>query len=316
MQAMDALGRNERVGVGRGCWKVLALCLALTRMPGPSSQHRPKRRPPRRLLRHRRQRPFRPASADSPPYPDASYTEGRLRPAMAGVWIGVKMQASSRPAARTNRLPGSAPRSGGQQGVAGLDAAARTAFQATQASWRSDTDRYCRVVPNGSVQQHWQAAQECRLYRVANRADPAAGARARRRIPRIPSNAASGIHPLRAGRRGMDDQLKLHAAELMPPQGAAGSTGCATDGQSRWPGQGPLDGRAANWAADTDKHCSRPLTAWARRWMHSRASSIVTPTVRWNCRRGVLAAMMSLDGGIAGGLDADPKARLLAGQRN
>jgi len=26
--------------------------------------------------------------------------------------------------------------------------------------------------------------------------------------------------------------------------------------------------------------------------------------------------MMSLDAGIAGGLDADPKARLLAGQRN
>jgi hypothetical protein len=128
-------------------------------------------------------------------------------------------------------------------------------------------------------------AQECRLYRVANRADQLLAQSA----PPDTSYTQATLRPEYTrcvqDARGMDDQLEAcdtaelaHHKALLEAQVARLMDGPDGPAKDRW-----MD-EQANWAADTDKHCSQPLTV-ARRWMHSRASSIVTPTVRWNCRR-------------------------------
>lgn len=257
MQAMDALGRNERVGVGRGYWKVLALCLALTACQAPSSQASTETAAPASIAAASPTAPSGPASADSPHYPDASYTEGRLRPAYGWCVDGVedagKLQACGKDelAYQEARLEAAASKA-----LAGLDAAARTAFQATQASWRSDTDRYCRDVPNGSVQQ-LQGAQECRLYRVANRADQLLAQSA----PPDTSYTQAALRPEYTrcvqDARGMDDQLEAcdtaelaHHKALLEAQVARLMDGPDGPAKDRW-----MD-EQANWAADTEKRCA------------------------------------------------------------
>jgi len=147
--------------------------------------------------------------------------------------------------------------SGRQNARVQLDGAARTAFQATQASWRSDTDRYCRDVPNSSVQQ-LQGAQECRLYRVANRADQLLAQSA----PPDTSYTQAALRPEYTrcvqDARGMDDQLEAcdtaelaHHKALLEAQVARLMDGPDGPGKDRW-----MD-EQANWAADTDKHCSQ-----------------------------------------------------------
>lgn len=215
MQALGALGRSERVGVGHGYWKVLALCLALTACQAPSSQASTETAAPASIAAASPTAPSGPASADSLHYPDASYTDGRLRPAYGWCVDGVedagKLQACGKDelAYQEGRLEAAASKA-----LAGLDGAARTAFQATQASWRSDTDRYCRDVPNSSVQQ-LQGAQECRLYRVANRADQLLAQSA----PPDTSYTQAALRPEYTrcvqDARGMDDQLEAcDTAEL------------------------------------------------------------------------------------------------------
>ncbi|MBN7828559.1 DUF1311 domain-containing protein [Stenotrophomonas maltophilia] len=141
--------------------------------------------------------------------------------------------------------------------LAGLDAAAQTAFQASQASWRSDTDRYCRDVPNGSVQQ-LQGAQECRLYRVANRADQLLAQSA----PPDTSYTQATLRPEYTrcvqDARGMDDQLEAcdtaelaHHKALLEAQVARLMDGADGPAKDRW-----MD-EQANWVAETDKKCSQ-----------------------------------------------------------
>jgi len=258
MQAMDALGRYERVGVGRGCWKVLALCLALTACQAPSSQASTETAAPASIAAASPTAPSGPASSESSHYPDASYTEGRLRPAYGWCVDGVedagKLQACGKDelAYQEARLEAAASKA-----LAGLDAAAQTAFQASQASWRSDTDRYCRDVPNGSVQQ-LQGAQECRLYRVANRADQLLAQSA----PPDTSYTQATLRPEYTrcvqDARGMDDQLEAcdtaelaHHKALLEAQVARLMDGPDGPAKDRW-----MD-EQANWVAETDKKCSQ-----------------------------------------------------------
>lgn len=257
MQATGALGRNVRVGFGRGYWKVLALCLALAACQAPSSQAAAEAAAPASIAATSPVASPGPASADSPRYPDTSYTEGRLRPAYGWCVDGVedagKLQACGKDelAYQEGRLEQAASKA-----VAGLDAAARTAFQATQASWRSDTDRYCRQAPNGSVQQ-LQVAQECRLYRVANRADQLLAQSA----PPDTSYTQATLRPEYTrcvqDARGLDDQLEAcdaaelsHHKALLEAQVARLMDSPDGPAKDRW-----MD-EQANWVADTEKRCA------------------------------------------------------------
>ena len=194
---------------------------------------------------------------DAPRYPDASYSEGRVRPAYGycvdGVDDAATLQACGREelAYQQQRLQDAT-----RTVVAGLDDAAKAAFLATEADWRRDTDRYCTAAAQADVGV-MQRAQECRLMRVANRAD-ALLAQSR------PPDTSFTQAPLRAqfircvqDARGMNDklmacdatefayqekQLAAQVSRLM-----AGPDGPAKD---RW-----MD-EQAYWGEDTEKHCA------------------------------------------------------------
>lgn len=253
MQATGALERNGRIGRGRGHWKVLALCLALAACQAPSSQASAETA----ATTASSPASSSGASAESSGYPDASYSEGRLRPAYGWCVDGVedagKLQACGKEelAYQEGRLAKATSKM-----VDGLDAAARTSLQATQASWRSDTDRYCRQASNGQVQQ-LQRAQECRLFRVANRADQLSAQSA----PPDTSYTQATLRPEYTrcvqDARGMDDQLEAcdaaelaHHKTLLEAQVARLMDGPDGPAKDRW-----MD-EQAHWAEDTDKRCS------------------------------------------------------------
>ena len=258
MQAMDARRGNEQIVSGRRYWKVLALCLALTACHAPSSPASAEAAAtPAPLAAASPATAPNPATGDSSGYPDASYTDGRLRPAYGWCVDGVedagKLQACGKDelAYQEGRLE-----EGASKAVTGLDAAAKHAFLATQATWRSDTDRHCAAPANGGVDD-LQKAQECRLFRVANRAD----ALLAQSGPPDTSYTQATLRPefIRCVQqaRGMNDhiracgdtelayhqtQVQAEVARLMN-----GPDGPAKD---RW-----MD-EQAHWAEDTDKRCA------------------------------------------------------------
>lgn len=206
------------------------------------------------------------AAASAPPaaqapaaarYPDASYSAGRLRPAyfrcVEGVQHAGTLQACGREElayhqkhlqATTGTL------------VAGLDGEASAAFAATEAAWRRDTDHYCTAAANAAVPA-LQAAQECRLSRVAYRAD-ALLAHIR---PRDTSFTQASLRPQYTrcvqDARGMDDTLEAcDAAEFsyqqkqLDVQVARLMASPDSPAKDRWMNE------QAFWAIDTGKRCA------------------------------------------------------------
>ena len=258
MQAMDARRGNEQIASGRRYWKVLALCLALTACQAPSSPASAEAAPtPAPLVAASPTASPGPAPGDSSGYPDASYTDGRLRPAYGWCVDGVedagKLQACGKDelAYQEGRLQEAAGKV-----VAGLDAAAKNAFLATQATWRSDTDRHCVAAATAGVDD-LQKAQECRLFRVANRADQLLAQSG----PPDTSYTQATLRPEYTrcvqDARGMDDQLEVcdstelaHHKALLEAQVARLMDSPDGPAKDRW-----MD-EQANWAEDTDKRCS------------------------------------------------------------
>lgn len=255
MQAMDARwGRTLVVSSG----KVLLMCLALTACQAPSTPESTEAAAtPAPLAAASPASPPGPVSGDSSGYPDASYTNGRLRPAYGWCVDGVeeagRLQACGKDelAYQEGRLE-----EGASKAVTGLDVAAKHAFLAAQATWRSDTDRHCQSVANGSVQK-MQDAQECRLFRVANRAD----ALLAQSGPPDTSDTRATLRPEYSrcvqDARGMDDQLQVcdaaelaHHKALLEAQVARLMNSPDGTAKDRW-----MD-EQANWAEDTDKRCS------------------------------------------------------------
>ncbi len=258
MQAMDARRGNEQIAFGRRYWEVLALCLALAACQAPSSPASAEAAAtPAPLVAASPTASPGPASGDSSGYPDASYTDGRLRPAYGWCVDGVedagKLQACGKDelAYQEGRLQEAAGKV-----AAGLDAAAKNAFLATQATWRSDTDRHCVAAVTAGVDD-LQKAQECRLFRVANRADALLAQSG-------PPDTSYTQAPLRPeysrcvqDARGMNDQLEAcDATELayhrtqMEEVVARIMDGPDGPAKDRW-----MD-EQATWAEDTGKRCS------------------------------------------------------------
>ncbi|WP_325051582.1 lysozyme inhibitor LprI family protein [Stenotrophomonas sp. ZAC14D2_NAIMI4_7] len=200
------------------------------------------------------------AATATPPavrYPDASYSKGRLRPAyfrcVEGVQDAGTLQTCGREelAYQQKHLQAATATI-----VAGLDDGASAAFAATEAAWRRDTDRYCTASANAAVDA-LLAAQECRLSRVAYRAD-ALLAHIRSRDT---SFTQASLRPQYTrcvqDARGMDDKLQAcdatefaYQQEQLVAQVSrlmAGPDGPAKD---RW-----MD-EQAYWAKDTDNRCA------------------------------------------------------------
>lgn len=258
MQVMDAHGGNEQIASGRRYWKVLALCLSLTACQAPSAPASAEAAAaPVPLAAAAPAAPPHAVTGDSSRYPDASYTDGRLRPAYGWCVDGVedagKLQACGKDelAYQEGRL-----QEGASKTVTGLDAAAKQAFLATQATWRSDTDRHCAAPTNAGVDD-LQKAQECRLFRVANRAD----ALMAQSGPPDTSYTQATLRPefIRCVQqaRGMNDhiqacgdtELAYHQTQLQA-EVARLMNGPDSPAKDRW-----MD-EQATWAEDTDKRCS------------------------------------------------------------
>lgn len=190
-------------------------------------------------------------------YPDASYSTGRLRPAyfrcVEGVQHAGTLQACGREelAYHQKHLQEATGTL-----VAGLDEGARAAFAATEAAWRRDTDHYCTAAANAAVDA-LQAAQECRLSRVAYRAD-ALLAHLR---PRDISFTQASLRPQYTrcvqDARGMNDTLEAcDAAEFsyqqqqLDVQVARLMASPDSPAKDRWMNE------QAFWAQDTDKRCA------------------------------------------------------------
>ena len=260
MQAMDVRRGNEQIVSGRRYWKVLALCLALTACQAPSSPASAEAAATPAPLAAASASPAttpNPATGDPSRYPDASYTDGRLRPAYGWCVDGVedagKLQACGKDeqAYQEGRM-----QEGASKAVTGLDAVAKNAFLATQETWRSDTDRHCAAPANGGVDD-MQKAQECRLFRVANRADQLLAQSA----PPDTSYTQATLRPEYTrcvqDARGMDDQLEVcdstelaHHKALLEAQVARLMDSPDGPAKDRW-----MD-EQANWAEDTDKRCA------------------------------------------------------------
>lgn len=91
MQAMDARRGDEQIASRRRYWKVMVLCLALSACKAPSSPASDEvAATPAPLAAASPAAPPGPASGESSVYPDASYTNGRLRPAYGWCVDGVE----------------------------------------------------------------------------------------------------------------------------------------------------------------------------------------------------------------------------------
>lgn len=237
---------------GRRHWAALGLCAVLAACQPPSStastESAAAASAPAALA---------PAGNAPSAYPDSSYSEGRLRPAYGWCVDGVE-DAGTLQACGKDELAYQQARlqEATTKAVAGLDAAAISTFRASEAAWRSDTDHHC-VAPADAGVDALQKAQECRLFRVANRADALLAQSA-------PPDTSHAKAPLRdeytrcvQDARGMDDQLEAcDAAEFayhkqqLEAQVARLMASPDSPAKDRW-----MD-EQANWVEDTDKRCA------------------------------------------------------------
>lgn len=240
-------------------WAVLLLCTALGACQAPSSTASAESSAiaPAHVAAATPAAPSAEAPHAASGYPDASYSEGRLRSAYGWCVDDVQdvgtLQACGKDelAYQQERLQEAT-----RKVVAGLDGTARSAFLADEASWRSDTDRYCSAASNAGLDA-LQKAQECRLFRVANRA----AALVVQSNPHDTSFTQAALRPEYTrcvqDARGMDDQLQACDAtefafhqkqlEAQVARLMAGPDGPAKD---RW-----MD-EQAYWAEDTEKGCA------------------------------------------------------------
>jgi len=259
MQVMQATGFREHMTLNRRRWTALMLCMALGACQAPSSTASTEAAAiaPAQAVSAAPATGAGPTVADASSGSDASYTDGRLRPAYGwcvdGVEDAAKLQACGKDelAYQQARLDEAT-----RKVVGGLDAAAKTAFLATEATWRSDTDRHCVAAANAGVDD-LQKAQECRLFRVANRAD----ALLAQSGPPDTSDTQAALRPAYSqcvqDARGMDDQLKgcdpserPYQRKQMEAEVARLMNGPDGPAKDRW-----MD-EQANWAEDTDKRCA------------------------------------------------------------
>lgn len=243
---------SERTILGRRAWATLLLCTTLGACQAPSSTASTEApaSPTAQAAA------AAPAAHESSRYPDASYTDGRLRPAYGWCVDGVE-DAGQLQACGKDELAYQQARlqDGTGKVVAGLDAAAKRGFLATEATWRSDTDRYCAAPATAAVDD-LQKAQECRLFRVANRAD----ALLAQSGPPDTSYTQAQLRPEYShcvqDARGMDDRIEAcDAAEFAFQQKQMQAEVTRLMDAPDSPAKDRWMEDQARWAEDTDQRC-------------------------------------------------------------
>jgi hypothetical protein len=235
---------------------MLAMCLVLAACQAPPADTAAAALQPAAPAATQPQAPA--ATESAQPQRDAYYTDGRLRPAYGWCVDEAGQDAGKLAACGKDELAYQEARlaDAAAKVVATLDGSAKQRWTAAQATWRTDTDRHCTAASNSSAEQ-LQHAQECRLFRVANRADQLLAQSA----PPDTSYAQATLRPEYTRcvqeARGMDDQLEAcdaaefdHHQGLLEKQVARLMDGPDGPAKDRW-----MD-EQADWAEDTDKRCS------------------------------------------------------------